>query len=329
MLSVFAVAAPAFAPLPSEGLVYYNTTQSLPLLMDALQGTTAKAFLAMTSYVPTQATQTFCSIATSVSILNALTMQEVDKRPVTETYAPYPYFTQQDFVNSPCVTNVTSDVDHCGTTLSQLNAILKCIDPSRTISKYHASTASLDEFRRKAVDALSGLGGVAINFDRKSLGQPGGGHWSPLGAYAAASDAFLLLDVAKYKLPYAWVKALPAKRRPHRSQARHPRRLTGGCDGPLRSDEHDGQQREHVARLHHHCVIVTGVLPHGSDSRMRFSPLHGSTPHWTKNWLGLQKQRISVVLHPRQLQSRLSLPVAGAGECTELSKCLAVLAGVA
>jgi hypothetical protein len=33
------------------------------------------------------------------------------------------------------------------------------------------------------------------------------GHISPLGAYHAASDRFLLLDVARYKYPPVWVKA--------------------------------------------------------------------------------------------------------------------------
>ena len=41
----------------------------------------------------------------------------------------------------------------------------------------------------------------------------------------------------------------------------------------------------------------------------------------TKNWLGLQKQRISVVLHTAIAEQvvKMSLPVAGAGGCTELS----------
>ena len=46
---------------------------------------------------------------------------------------------------------------------------------------------------------------VIVNFNRASLGQEGEGHFSPLVAYDAASDSFLILDVARYKYPPAWV----------------------------------------------------------------------------------------------------------------------------
>jgi len=45
---------------------------------------------------------------------------------------------------------------------------------------------------------------VAVNFDRKRVGQEGFGHHSPVGAYDAASDRVLVLDVARYKYPPAW-----------------------------------------------------------------------------------------------------------------------------
>lgn len=34
-----------------------------------------------------------------------------------------------------------------------------------------------------------------------------GGHFSPLGAYHAPTDSFLIVDVAKYKYPPVWVGA--------------------------------------------------------------------------------------------------------------------------
>ena len=47
---------------------------------------------------------------------------------------------------------------------------------------------------------------VIVNYLRKALGQEVGGHISPLAAYDAKSDRFLLLDVARYKYPPVWVK---------------------------------------------------------------------------------------------------------------------------
>ena len=48
---------------------------------------------------------------------------------------------------------------------------------------------------------------VLVNYARKSLGQKGGGHISPLGAYDEASDSFLIMDVNPNRAPWVWVKA--------------------------------------------------------------------------------------------------------------------------
>ena len=48
---------------------------------------------------------------------------------------------------------------------------------------------------------------VLVNYARKALGQPGGGHISPLGAYDARSDSFLIMDVNPNRAPWVWVAA--------------------------------------------------------------------------------------------------------------------------
>ena len=48
---------------------------------------------------------------------------------------------------------------------------------------------------------------MLVNYLRKAIGQETGGHISPLAAYDAKSDRFLILDVARYKYPPVWVKA--------------------------------------------------------------------------------------------------------------------------
>jgi hypothetical protein len=44
-----------------------------------------------------------------------------------------------------------------------------------------------------------------VAFQRKALGEPGGGHISPLGAYDEASDSFLMLDVNPARVDWMWV----------------------------------------------------------------------------------------------------------------------------
>ena len=80
--------------------------------------------------------------------------------------------------------------------------------------------ADASEMRRELVENLAGGDGyVPANCSRKVLGQPGGGHISPLGAHDEASDSFLVMDVNPNRAPWAWIAAegLVAPMRTHYS----------------------------------------------------------------------------------------------------------------
>ena len=47
-------------------------------------------------------------------------------------------------------------------------------------------------------------GFLTVNFHRKTLGQTGLGHYSPIGAYNKKRDLVLILDVAKFKYDSYW-----------------------------------------------------------------------------------------------------------------------------
>src|SRR5262245_27861780 len=67
---------------------------------------------------------------------------------------------------------------------------------------------NLHAFRRQAVAALNDDNHfVLVNYLRKAIGQQAGGHISPLAAYDADTDRFLILDVGRYKYPPIWVEA--------------------------------------------------------------------------------------------------------------------------
>jgi hypothetical protein len=48
---------------------------------------------------------------------------------------------------------------------------------------------------------------VLVNYNREAVGQKGGGHISPLGAYDAASDSFLVLDFNPAVAGWVWMPA--------------------------------------------------------------------------------------------------------------------------
>ena len=91
-------------------------------------------------------------------------------------------------------------------TLDQIGALL-ATQPVK-VEVHHAADSNLDAFRKVARDYLGAEGRfVIVNYLRKAIGQEKGGHISPLAAYDAETDRFLILDVSRYKYPPVWVMA--------------------------------------------------------------------------------------------------------------------------
>lgn len=151
----------------------------------------------------TQKTQSYCGVASIVMVLNALNLPA----PTTPEYEPYHTFTQDNFLDQKTDLILPRDIlAKRGMTLDQLGKLLAAQPVA--VDVVHAADSSLDQFRSKARDALGRPGRfVIVNYLRKAIGQETYGHISPLAAYDAAADRFLILDVARYKYPPVWVTA--------------------------------------------------------------------------------------------------------------------------
>lgn len=163
----------------------------------------------------TQVTQSLCSVATAATILNS--MPGVPS-PVGQFYAPHAYFTQYN-VLGPCAAQRPAQLrrnDHGDTLSGNLTAawvsthgasveeqasFVSCFADAQAV---HAALSTVDELRSTARELTQGGTLLAANFHRPSLGQEGGGHFSPIAAYDEESDSALLLDVARYKYPSFW-----------------------------------------------------------------------------------------------------------------------------
>lgn len=148
----------------------------------------------------TQQSGNFCGVASGVMVLNALQVSApIDKQTGS------PFFTQDDFFND-CARRVLSPTLMPGMTIDQLVDLLQC-HPARA-QAFHAGETPLEEFRTLAARNLATPGDfIVVNYDRAGVGQEKMGHISPLGAYDAKTDKFLLLDVARYKYPPVWADA--------------------------------------------------------------------------------------------------------------------------
>ena len=94
-----------------------------------------------------------------------------------------------------------------GMTLDELGGVLGTTASRSRCSD--AADADLDAFRETAVAGARTTDDrfVLVNYLRSAIGQEKGGHISPLAAYDAETDRFLVLDVSRYKYPPIWVDA--------------------------------------------------------------------------------------------------------------------------
>jgi glutathione-S-conjugate glycine hydrolase len=186
-------------PLP-DNLTDLNSEQGEKFFFEsgALQ-----SYFAVADNFVTQRTQAYCGVASIVMVLNALHAPA----PTTPEYQPYHTFTQDNLLDEHTDAILPREVlARQGMTLDQLGALLS-LHPA-TVEVHHAEDGGLDAFRSSARDYLAAKDHfVIVNYLRKAIGQERGGHISPLAAYDAQSDRFLILDVARYKYPPVWVKA--------------------------------------------------------------------------------------------------------------------------
>ena len=194
-----AVAQAQTLPLP-DNLIDLRSHQGEDLLRES---DAYEAFVPLSVNFVTQENQAFCGVASIVMVLNAMQLPA----PSVPAYDPYHTFTQDNFLNEKTEAILPREVlSNQGMTLDQIGALL-ATQPVK-VEVHHAADSSLDAFRKVARDYLGAEGRfVIVNYLRKAIGQEKGGHISPLAAYDAETDRFLILDVSRYKYPPVWVMA--------------------------------------------------------------------------------------------------------------------------
>jgi Phytochelatin synthase len=186
-------------PLP-EPLISLNSERGAHLLLESEAN---RAYWPLSIQFVTQKNQAYCGVASLVMVLNALGVPA----PSAPEFEPFRTFTQDNLLDDETEKVLPKAVlARIGMTLDQIGAILTSFAVKADV--HHAADTSLDEFRKLAVDALNTPHRyVIVNYLRRAIGQERGGHISPLAAYDADTDRFLILDVSRYKYPPVWVRA--------------------------------------------------------------------------------------------------------------------------
>ena len=179
-------------------LLYLTTPEGEARLWDA---THRDHYISLASYMESEEVVTFCGPATVTIVANAIGLE----RPEATRWAPYRLWTQDElFEAAGQKPKVFGEVMSVGLTLAELGQF---IDNVGLTSEVHfASDLTVESFREIVTATLSDPAKrLVVNFDREVLGQEGTGHISPIGAYDAATDSVLILDVARYKYPPVWL----------------------------------------------------------------------------------------------------------------------------
>ncbi|WP_421726425.1 phytochelatin synthase family protein [Bauldia sp.] len=173
---------------------------------DLLIGAEARDdYFPLSIHFTTQINPAYCGPAAIAMVLNALEVP----RPASNMTVGRGMFDQENIFTpaAEAVKPAASIVNPpYGMTINELGGILAAHGLDVEVS--HASDTTLDAFRAKVVALLDeDEHFVLVNYLRKAMGQETGGHISPLAAYDADTDRFLILDVSRYKYPPVWVTA--------------------------------------------------------------------------------------------------------------------------
>lgn len=175
-------------PIP-EGQISVETAEGRALLATA----TAQAdHAALRAALQPQEKLSWCGVASAATVLSAARNERLD----------------QDAFFTPAASAVRSwwRVTAAGMPLADLGGMLAA--HGFEVEVHHADPGGLPAFRSAAARNLARPGDwLIVNYSRAALQQGDSGHISPVSAYDAASDRFLVLDVATYKFPPIWVPA--------------------------------------------------------------------------------------------------------------------------
>jgi hypothetical protein len=243
ILSLF-VSFPAFAldPVPSIPpeaaakntavvenivLVSWNSDESANRLAHSKHK--ADFFTLANNYV-SQENGIICGLASSAIVLNSLRLGKkeglpVDKTSILEEEGKYlegynPYFekyTQRNLLDSGGKSKLEilgKPIDvkgemksDMGLQLRQLATLLSLHNLDVKISVVDGSKSD-EAIKAELIKNLSTPDDyVLVNYTRKTLGQKGGGHISPVGAYDDESDSFLVMDVNPNRASWVWIKS--------------------------------------------------------------------------------------------------------------------------
>ena len=208
-----------------QELVPFSSDEGLARLARS----TAKVdFPALANQFEPQSNAAFCGPTSAAIVLNAVRgrgtdlprdrsrLREEDLRYVPGNFDPtIPRFTQDNVITKGQKTRAQvlgeplpidgKKIQDFGYQVRQLDEMLRANGATTRLTIVDDNKADQD-IRNDLVENLKRRGNyVIVAYKREAVGQRGGGHISPLGAYDAESDSLLVLDVNPASAGWVWM----------------------------------------------------------------------------------------------------------------------------
>ncbi|KAL8291718.1 hypothetical protein RQP46_001976 [Phenoliferia psychrophenolica] len=260
-----------------ESCIPFASTKGKALFKTALLEGNLEGYFPLASQFITQNEPAFCGLGTLCMVLNAL---EVD--PQRKWKGPWRWYEQEML---DCCRPLSA-VAAVGISLPEFACLARCnglsakiTSPSLTATGFEAEQC-IEAFRADLRAAAKGHGALALSYSRKTLGQTGDGHFSPIGGFCEEEDMVLVLDVARFKYPSYWI----------------PTALAWESMKPL--DKATGQPRGYA---------VLSLLPESDPSSITSPLSHTSLTLNKSTWAVLATQLTKILLSTPRTSSASSL----------------------
>ena len=145
----------------------------------------------------TQSDPAYCGLGSLVCALNALGVD-----PGRQWKGPWRWFSEE--LLDCC--KPLDEIRRLGLSLDEVACLARC--SGADVQAHRPDSAQdIERFREHIIEATTRdeAAVLIVNYSRRTLGQTGDGHFSPIGGYHAGSDSVLVLDTARFKYPPHWV----------------------------------------------------------------------------------------------------------------------------
>ena len=182
-------------PLPTS-MTALDSQDGRALFRRALGEGTLEGYFKLAQQFHTQADPAFCGLGSLVCALNALGID-----PRRRWKGSWRWFSEELL---DCCKSL-DEVRRSGITLDDAACLARC--SGAAVEVHRAGQAPVDAFREHLRAAASASDGpvLIVNYSRSAVGQTGGGHFSPIAGFDAATDQALVLDTARFKYPPHWM----------------------------------------------------------------------------------------------------------------------------